>query len=79
MEDFGKVKGRLCEGNRSQIVRSEKSQLGGKTQEEETKLWLKFALDCGYNSPDDFKTQSDKWDEVGKMLHGLHDNWRTYR
>jgi four helix bundle protein len=46
---------------------------------EETKLWLKFALDCGYISPDDFKTQSDKWDEVGKMLHGLHDNWRTYR
>lgn len=46
---------------------------------EETKLWLKFALDCGYISADDFITQSEKWDEVGKMLHGLHDNWRTYR
>lgn len=46
---------------------------------EETKLWLKFALDCEYISPDDFRTQSEKWDEVGKMLHGLHDNWRTYR
>lgn len=46
---------------------------------EETKLWLSFGLDCGYISQTDFATLSEKWDEVGKMLHGLHDHWRTLR
>lgn len=46
---------------------------------EETKLWLSFASDCGYISRADFTLLSEKWDDVGKTLHGLHDNWRTFR
>ena len=46
---------------------------------EETKLWLNFARDCGYSSQDESELSMRKWDEVGKMLHGLHDNWRTFR
>ncbi len=46
---------------------------------EETKLWLSFAQDCGYASQAELEALSEKWDEVGKMLHGLHENWRTLR
>lgn len=46
---------------------------------EETKLWLHFAVDCGYVSPEDYKSQLQNWEDVGRMLHGLHDNWRTYK
>ena len=45
---------------------------------EETKLWLKFALDCHYISETDFKTLAEKYDELGKMLHGLLENRRTF-
>lgn len=45
---------------------------------EETKLWLNFSLDCGYTQKDEFKLSLAKWDEIGKMLNGLHDNWRTF-
>lgn len=41
---------------------------------EETRLRLRFALDSGYVSPEEFETQSQNWEEVGKMLHGLHNN-----
>lgn len=39
---------------------------------EETKLWLSFALDCGYVSSEDYRNQSKNWEDVGKMIHGLH-------
>lgn len=45
---------------------------------EETKVWLDFAFDCGYISK---QTQSDfiiKCDEIGKMLNRLFENWKTY-
>jgi four helix bundle protein len=45
---------------------------------DETKLWLKFALDCKYINEEEFKNSSSKYEELGKMLKGLFDNWKTY-
>ncbi len=45
----------------------------------ETKLSLKFALDCKYLRESDFSNLVTRYDEVGRMLHGLIENWRTFR
>jgi len=45
---------------------------------DETKLWLNFAHDCGYISPTEHQALWGKCEEVGKMLHGLFENWKTY-
>ena len=72
-----KVKGRRFDGRRCerQEARIKKSE----TRSEEAKLWLSFARDCEYISAEDFNQQSDKWKEVGRMLHGLYASWRTFR
>ncbi len=45
---------------------------------DETKLWLAFAKDCRYISEDEQGTLTARYDEVGKMLRGLFDSWRTF-
>lgn len=44
---------------------------------DETKLWLDFALDCQYIAADEHKSLVDRYGEVGKMLHGLFEEWKT--
>jgi four helix bundle protein len=46
---------------------------------DETKLWLDFALDCKYIMADEHKGLLDRYEELGKMLHGLFENWKTYK
>jgi four helix bundle protein len=45
---------------------------------EETKVWILFAADCRYLPKEDVKPLIQKCDEVGKMLYGLIENWKTY-
>jgi len=45
---------------------------------DETKLWLQFSVDCEYVSEDKHRYFHEKYEEAGKMLKGLHDNWKTY-
>jgi len=37
----------------------------------ETLVWLDFARDCGYLSPENHKTLTDGYEEVGRMLNGM--------
>ena len=45
---------------------------------DETKAWLDFALDCKYITAEEHKGLAERYEEVGKMLHGLFENWKTY-
>lgn len=45
----------------------------------ETRAWLDFALDCKYIPADVHKSLADKYDKVSRMLHGLLENWKTYK
>lgn len=44
---------------------------------DETKLWLDFALECGYLTTEEHQCLQDKYKEIGMMLNGLYDRWRT--
>lgn len=44
----------------------------------ETKVWLDFALDCKYIDSDILAKLSESYNEVGKMLNGLLENWQTF-
>lgn len=46
---------------------------------DETELWLKFSLDCGYVNKEKYDYFLDQYNEVGKMLRGLHNNWQTFK
>lgn len=46
---------------------------------EETKLWLTFARDCQYVASEEHERLLKKYDEIGRMLNGLHSNWTTHR
>ena len=46
---------------------------------DETKLWLDFAFDCKYIKTDEHNNLVSKYQEVGKMLKGLFENWKTYK
>jgi four helix bundle protein len=37
----------------------------------ETQVWLDFALDCGYLSPDQHRSLSQSYEEVGRMLGAM--------
>lgn len=37
----------------------------------ETQVWLDFARDCGYLSPERHKQFMKGYEEVGKMIHGM--------
>jgi four helix bundle protein len=45
---------------------------------DETKVWLNFALDCRYITIEEYKTFTDQYEELGKMLYGLWENRETY-
>lgn len=45
---------------------------------DETKVWLDFALGCKYITAEEHKGLVERYEEVGKMLHGLFENWKTY-
>ena len=48
-------------------------------ESEETKLWLNFALDCQYLSPDDHQRLTAGYSQVGAMLWTLMTKWESYR
>jgi len=45
---------------------------------EETKVWLDFALDCGYLSAQDHRRLTIGYDQVGAMLWTLMTRWETF-
>lgn len=44
---------------------------------EESKVWLNFAKDCEYISPQQFDLLQMKTDEIGAKLHKLYTNWKS--
>jgi four helix bundle protein len=42
----------------------------------ETKLWLDFARDSGYFTPEAHERLMEQCEEIGKMLYALRQNWR---
>jgi four helix bundle protein len=45
----------------------------------ETQVWLDFARDCGYLSPDDYKRLKAGYEEVGRMLSGMIQHPEKFR
>jgi four helix bundle protein len=45
---------------------------------EETKVWLDFALDCGYLSAQDHQRLTIGYDQVSAMLWTLMTRWETF-
>ncbi|MDD5218231.1 MAG: four helix bundle protein [Candidatus Omnitrophica bacterium] len=45
---------------------------------EETKTWLRFALDCQYLEQDLFEKLLRGYNDVGAMLNALMKRWKTY-
>ncbi len=45
---------------------------------EETRGWLKFALDCGYITKAEHNKLNGGYAEVGAMLYSLMNNWHTF-
>jgi four helix bundle protein len=46
-------------------------------ESEETKLWLDFALDCGYIQADEHKMLIIGYEQVSSMLWTLMTRWKT--
>ncbi len=46
---------------------------------DETRLWLDFGLGCKYIPADKYSNLTSRYEELGKMLHGLFENWKTYK
>jgi four helix bundle protein len=44
---------------------------------DEAKVWISFARDLGYFSPESAAALTSRFEEVGKMLYGLHRSWRS--
>lgn len=44
---------------------------------DETKQWLDFALACEYLTQDEHNNLTQHYNELGRMLHSLCDNWKT--
>ena len=45
---------------------------------EETRVWLKFGLDCGYLAQQDYEPLDRGYDEVNAMLYSLMERWQTF-
>jgi len=45
---------------------------------DEVKIWLDFAVDCEYISHEERDSLAIAYGELGRMLHGLFENWTTY-
>jgi len=46
---------------------------------EELIVWLDFARDCNYINSEIHNEYSEQYNEVGKMLSSLLNNWHTYK
>lgn len=44
---------------------------------EESRVWLNFAKDLDYITPNKFDHIHNEYDEISKMLHGLRKNWKS--
>ena len=44
---------------------------------DETRQWLDFALACAYITEEEHSNLSQRYNELGKMLHRLFENWKT--
>ena len=47
-------------------------------ESEETRLWLNFALDCGYLSAEDHERLTTGYNQVGAMLWTLMIKWQKF-
>ncbi len=45
---------------------------------EETKIWLKFAKDCGYITEEIHNKLLVEYHKIGAMLYSLLNNWKTF-
>lgn len=45
---------------------------------DETVVWLDFGLDCGYFLKNKHDELVDRYNETGKKLYKLIENWRTF-
>lgn len=45
---------------------------------EETKVWLLFARDCRYISPEIYDKFCLQYDEIGAKIYKLYENWKTF-
>ncbi|MBI5328564.1 MAG: four helix bundle protein [Deltaproteobacteria bacterium] len=45
---------------------------------DETKVWIDFALDCKYISEEKHRIVTDDCNEIGRMLNGLYENWKSF-
>ena len=48
-------------------------------ESKETRLWLNFALDCGYIQADEHKRFTIGYDQVNAMLWTLMTRWKTFK
>jgi four helix bundle protein len=44
----------------------------------ETENWLRFALKCNYLDESTFEKLTSELNQIGKMLHALHKNWKNH-
>ena len=44
---------------------------------DETKQWLDFALACQYMTQEEHIDLIQRYNELGRMLHSLFENWKT--
>jgi four helix bundle protein len=45
---------------------------------DETKVWLSFAVNCNYISLENFNHLHEQYEQLGKMLYSLLQNWKTF-
>ena len=43
---------------------------------DEMRVWLRYCLDLGYIEEDDWKRYRDSYQQISKMLQGLHRSWK---
>ena len=67
-EGFGKSK-----VSKSEFRRYVQVALGSA---EEMQAWLEYSFDLGYMSEADFKEMTEGYQEVCRMLQGLHASWK---
>jgi four helix bundle protein len=41
----------------------------------EMRVWIRYALDLGYITQQDWEYYKDEYEQIAKMLTGLHRNW----
>ena len=42
---------------------------------DEMRVWVRYCLDLGYVDEATWKQWRDEYQEIAKMLHGLHRSW----